>query len=84
MTTAGYKPAFIALSTQFANSHTQGAVAANPSLPPVYIETVWWPLSMASQNPSTEEPVTTMHHPLHRAVGPAAIAPAWTPATSEP
>jgi ABC-type branched-subunit amino acid transport system substrate-binding protein len=61
MTTAGYKPAFIALSTQFANSQTQQAVAANPSLPPVYIETAWWPLSMASQNPSTEELVTTMH-----------------------
>ena len=61
MTTAGYKPAFVALSTEFANSQTQGAVAANPSLPPVYIETAWWPLSMASQNPSTEELVTTMH-----------------------
>src|SRR5208282_2556708 len=61
MTTAGYKPAFIALGTQFANAQTQQAVKANPSLPPVYIETQWWPLSMASRNPSTEELVTTMH-----------------------
>jgi ABC-type branched-subunit amino acid transport system substrate-binding protein len=61
MTTAGYKPAFIALGTQFDNSQTQKAVAANPSLPPVYVETQWWPLAQASQNPSTEELVTIMH-----------------------
>jgi hypothetical protein len=61
MTTAGYHPAFILLGVQFANSQTQQAVAANPSLPPVYVETQWWPLPMASQNPSTEELVTTMH-----------------------
>jgi hypothetical protein len=61
MTTAGYKPAFIALGTQFDNSQTQQAVAANPGLPPVYVETSWWPLAEASQNPSTEELVTTMH-----------------------
>ena len=35
--------------------------AANPSLPPVYVETSWWPLSLASQNPSTEQLVNTMH-----------------------
>jgi hypothetical protein len=61
MTTAGYHPAFILLGVQFANPQTQQAVAANPSLPPVYVETSWWPLPMASQNPSTEELVTTMH-----------------------
>ena len=61
MTTAGYKPAFVALGTQFDNSQTQQAVAANPSLPPVYVETQWWPLGLASQNPSTEELVTIMH-----------------------
>ena len=61
MTTAGYKPAFILLGTQFANSQTQQAVVANPNLPPVYVETSWWPLAEASQNPSTEELVTTMH-----------------------
>ena len=61
MTTAGYHPAFVVLGTQFDNSQTQQAVAANPSLPPVYVETQWWPLAMASQNPSTEELVTTMH-----------------------
>ena len=61
MTTAGYHPAFIALATEFAIPQTVKAVAENPSLPPVYIETAWWPLSMASQNPSTEQLVKTMH-----------------------
>jgi Periplasmic binding protein len=61
MTTAGFKPAFVALGTQFADSQTQKAVVANPSLPPVYVETQWWPLAQASQNPSTEELVTIMH-----------------------
>jgi len=61
MTTAGYHPAFVLLGTQFANAQTQQAVAANPSLPPVYVETSWWPLGLASQNPSTEQLVKTMH-----------------------
>src|SRR3984957_19319987 len=61
MTTAGYHPDFVALGTQFANTQTQQAVAANPSLPPIFVETQWWPLAIASQNPSTEELVTTMH-----------------------
>src|ERR1700691_2884785 len=53
MTTAGYHPAFVLLGTQFDNTPTQKAVAANPTLPPVYVETQWWPLALASQNPST-------------------------------
>jgi hypothetical protein len=61
MTTAAYHPTFVVLGTQFDNSQTQQSVAANPGLPPVYVETQWWPLPMASQNPSTEELVTTMH-----------------------
>jgi hypothetical protein len=61
MTTAGYHPAFVILGTQFANLPTEQAVLANPTLPPVYVETQWWPLSLASQNPSTEELLTTMH-----------------------
>jgi hypothetical protein len=61
MTTAGYHPAFIALGPQFAIAQTQKAVVDNPSLPPVYVETSWWPLSIASQNPSTEQLVETMH-----------------------
>jgi hypothetical protein len=61
MTTAGYHPAFIALGAQFAIPQTQKAVVNNPTLPPVYVETSWWPLSMASQNPSTEQLVETMH-----------------------
>jgi hypothetical protein len=61
MNTAGYKPAFIALGVQFYNSTTTKAVASNPGLPPVYVETSWWPLEMASQNPSTEQLVKVMH-----------------------
>jgi hypothetical protein len=61
MTTAGYHPAFVILGAQFDNSQTQQDVANNPSLPPVYVETQWWPLAQASQNPSTEELVTIMH-----------------------
>jgi hypothetical protein len=61
MATASYHPAFIALGTQFANSMTQQAVAKNPGLPPVYVATSWWPLSLAAQNPSTEQLVKTMH-----------------------
>ena len=34
MTTAGFKPAFVALGTQFADSETQKAVVDNPNLPP--------------------------------------------------
>jgi hypothetical protein len=54
MTTAGYHPAFVLLGTQFDNTQTQKDVADNPSLPPVYIETGWWPLAQASQNPSID------------------------------
>jgi hypothetical protein len=61
MTTAGYKPTFVALGAQFASPQTQQAVAASPSLPPVYVETQWWPLAQASHNPSTEELVSIMH-----------------------
>ena len=61
MTTAGYHPDFVILGAQFDNSQTQQAVAANPTLPPVYVETQWWPLAQASQNPSTEELVTILH-----------------------
>ena len=61
MTTAGFHPAFVALGTQFADAQTQQAVVDNPSLPPVYVETSWWPLSLASQNPSTEQLVNVMH-----------------------
>jgi ABC-type branched-subunit amino acid transport system substrate-binding protein len=62
MATAGYKPAFIALSTQFYQKQTSAAVAsAHGSLPPVFLETTWWPLELASQNPSTEQFVQMMH-----------------------
>ena len=61
MTTAGYHPAFVILGVQFYNATTSSGVAANPGLPPVYLETSWWPLEMASQNPSTEQLVNVMH-----------------------
>ncbi len=61
MTTAAYKPAFVALGVQFYNSATAKAVAASPGLPPVYVETSWWPLELASQNPSTQQLVNVMH-----------------------
>jgi ABC-type branched-subunit amino acid transport system substrate-binding protein len=61
MTTAGYHPAFVILGVQFYNSTTTKGVADNPGLSPVYVETSWWPLEMASQNPSTEQLVNVMH-----------------------
>jgi hypothetical protein len=61
MTTAAYHPAFIAVGTQFYNTTTVKAVAANPGLPPVYVEVQWWPLEMASQNPSTQQLLNVMH-----------------------
>ena len=61
MTTAGYHPAFVILGVQFYNSSTSKGVAENPGLSPVYVETSWWPLEMASQNPSTEQLVNVMH-----------------------
>ena len=61
MTTAAYHPAFVILGVQFYNSSTTKGVADNPTLPPVYVETSWWPLEMASQNPSTEQLVKVMH-----------------------
>jgi hypothetical protein len=61
MTTAGYHPAFVILGVQFYNSTTTKGVAETPGLPPVYVETSWWPLEMASQNPSTQQLVNVMH-----------------------
>ncbi len=61
MTTAAYHPAFIALGTQFYNATTTKGVAANPGLPPVYVQTGWWPLEMASQNPSAQQLINVMH-----------------------
>jgi ABC-type branched-subunit amino acid transport system substrate-binding protein len=60
MATAGYKPAFLSLGTQFYNQATAKAVASVPH-PPVYVETSWWPLEMASKNPSTEQLLKVMH-----------------------
>ena len=61
MTTAAYHPAFVILGVQFYNSTTTKGVAETSGLPPVYVETSWWPLEMASQNPSTQQLVNVMH-----------------------
>ena len=57
MTTAGYHPAFVILGTQFYNPTTTRAVAANPGLSPVYVET-----SMVAARVGLSEPI-------HRAAG---------------
>ncbi|HXZ62556.1 MAG TPA: ABC transporter substrate-binding protein, partial [Acidimicrobiales bacterium] len=60
MATAGYDPAFLILGVQFYAQSTIQAIAGL-HLPPVYVETSWWPFELASQNPSTEQLVQVMH-----------------------
>jgi len=60
MNTYNYNPAFVILGTQFYTDSTIKAMAGL-HLPPIYIETSWWPLEMASQNPSTEQLLNVMH-----------------------
>jgi ABC-type branched-subunit amino acid transport system substrate-binding protein len=60
MSTLGYHPAFVALSSQDYNSNTISALRGLHT-PPVYVETSWWPLELASQNPSTEQLIQVMH-----------------------
>ncbi|HWD55650.1 MAG TPA: ABC transporter substrate-binding protein [Acidimicrobiales bacterium] len=60
MSTLGFHPSFIALSSQDYNSDTVKALQGIHT-PPVYVETSWWPLEMASQNASTEQLVQVMH-----------------------
>ena len=60
MTTVGYNPAFVIVGSQFYNQATIKAVQGL-HLPPVYAETNWWPLEMASQSPGTEQLVNVMH-----------------------
>ena len=60
MATDNYNPAFVILGVQFYEKSTIQAMAGL-HLPPVYVETGWWPLEMASQNPSTEQLVQVMH-----------------------
>jgi Periplasmic binding protein len=60
MATDNYNPAFVILGVQFYEKSTiQGMAGLH--LPPVYVETSWWPLEMASQNPSTEQLLQVMH-----------------------
>jgi hypothetical protein len=60
MSTDDYNPAFLILGVQFYTKSTTEAMAGL-HLPPVYVETGWWPLEMASQNPSTEQLLQVMH-----------------------
>jgi hypothetical protein len=60
MATDNYNPAFVILGVQFYAKSTIQAMAGL-HLPPVYVETGWWPLEMASQNPSTEQLLQVMH-----------------------
>ena len=59
MNTLGYHPAFVALDTQAYNSATLKALQGVQA-PPVYVETSWWPLELASQNASTKQLVQVM------------------------
>ncbi len=60
MNTIGYHPAFLIAGTQFYNQSTIKALQGL-KVPPLYIETNWWPLEMASQSPGTEQLVQVMH-----------------------
>src|SRR5215469_4607949 len=58
--TDNYNPAFVILGVQFYAKSTLQAMAGL-HLPPIYVETNWWPLELASQNPSTEQLLQVMH-----------------------
>jgi hypothetical protein len=60
MNTAGYDPAFVALSSQFYAESTIKALTGL-HLPPIYVDTDLWPLELASQSPGTEQMVHLMH-----------------------
>lgn len=60
MSTDNYNPAFVILGVQFYEKSTIQAMSGL-HLPPIYVETGWWPLEMASQNPSTEQLLQVMH-----------------------
>ena len=60
MNTQGYDPSFILLGSQY---YAQSTIKAMQGLhlPPVYVQTSWWPLELASQNPSTQQMIQVMH-----------------------
>lgn len=60
MNTVGFDPTFVALGSQF---YVQSTIKAMQGLhlPPVYVETSWWPLEMADQNPATQQLIQVMH-----------------------
>jgi hypothetical protein len=60
MTTAGFDPKFVLLGVQF-YAHSTIQAMAGLSLPPVYVETSWWPLELASKSPATEQLLEVMH-----------------------
>ena len=54
MSTAGFSPAFIFLTTQYYEKQTLQA-AAGVKLPPTYTETQTWPFELASQSPGLQQ-----------------------------
>ena len=61
MTTAGYHPAFVLLGTQFANAPTQQRWPRTPAAAGLRRDVGVAYRASASQNPSTEQLVNTMH-----------------------
>lgn len=60
MMTLDYRPAFIATDVQAYNPNTLKALQG-VNVPPVYVETSWWPLELAKHNASTEQLIQVMH-----------------------
>ena len=54
MTTAGYNPAFMLLTTQYYNQATAQAAAAT-HFPPTYLALQYWPFELASQSPGLQQ-----------------------------
>jgi hypothetical protein len=54
MTTAGYNPAFMLLTSQYYQSSTLKA-AAQTHLPPTYVALQVWPFELASQSPGLQQ-----------------------------
>jgi len=59
MDTAGYKPTFMVLGTQFYVSSTTKAAKATP-FPTTLVESQYWPLELASKNASTAQLLSIM------------------------
>jgi len=60
MNTAGYKPTFMLLGTQFYNGTTLRA-ASSSRFPTTYVETQFWPFQLASKSPGLRLLMEIMH-----------------------